>query len=95
MYGIVENGVLVKSDPKKIMLGKTIVYNPTIEYLEQTGEPWIELTFTDAPDDAPDGFHYESSWTDDGVQQWSLVEDSTEPSEAEYIEAAKILLGEE
>ena len=34
MYGIVENGVLVKSDPKKITLGKTIVYNPTIEYLE-------------------------------------------------------------
>ena len=64
------------------------VWNPSAEmYLEQG---WKPVAFTDEPQDAPKGFHYESGWeeqTDAIVQTWELAEDPDEVT-AEEIAAA-------
>lgn len=65
------------------------VYNPTAEMLE--GDGWLPVVETESPDDAPDGYHYAPTYTEDGdeiVQGWELVE--TEYSDAEV---ANILFG--
>ena len=86
------NGVLVYA-PRKIQReidGKTYVtYNPTDEMLAEQG--WLNVVETPVPGDAPEGYHYEDTYTEDGgkiVQGWVLVE--TEYSNAEV---AEILFG--
>lgn len=63
-------------------------YNPTDEMLAEQG--WLTVVETDPPE-APDGWHYEATYTEEGgkiVQGWVLVE--TEYSEAD---AYEILFG--
>ena len=59
------------------------VINPTDEMLADAG--WLPVVYTDPPDDAPEGWHYEDSFAEgDGeiVQEWTLVEDP-DPAEEE------------
>ena len=64
-------------------------YNPTDEMLAEQG--WLTVVETPVPGDAPEGYHYEPTYTEESgkiVQGWVLVE--TEYSEAE---AYEILFG--
>lgn len=66
-----------------------ITYNPTDEMLAAQG--WLLVVETPVPGDAPEGYHYEPTYTEEGgeiVQGWVLVE--TEYSEAD---AYEILFG--
>ena len=66
-----------------------ITYNPTDEMLAEAG--WLLVVETPIPGDAPEGWHYEPTYTEEGgeiVQGWVLVE--TEYSEAD---AYEILFG--
>lgn len=52
-----------------------VTYNPTDEMLADAG--WLPVIETDPPD-APEGWHYEPTYTEDGgeiVQGWALVQD--------------------
>ena len=69
------------------------VYNPPVELLEADG--WLPVVYTDEPGDAPEGYHYEPTYTEwqtetgrEILQEWELVED--EYSEAD---AYEILFG--
>ena len=65
-----------------------VTYNPTDEMLADAG--WLIVVETEPPE-APEGYHYEPTYTEDGgeiVQDWELVE--TEYSDAEV---AEILFG--
>lgn len=88
-YGKIINGVLCYA-PKKIKHGDSITYNPPVEMILQEGyKPIIE---TEMPE-APDGYHYELSYADEGdniVCVWTLFEDEPTPEEI-----MSILLGEE
>lgn len=68
-------------------------YNPTDEMLAEQG--WLLVIETDPPGDAPEGYHYEPTYTEwqtetgrEILQEWELVE--TEYSEAD---AYEILFG--
>ncbi len=53
-----------------------IVFNPTPEMLTNAG--YAPVIYTDAPDDAPEGYIYVPGWdqTDEGIlQTWTLEED--------------------
>ena len=66
-------------------------YNPTDEMLAEQG--WLPVVETDPPDNPPDGYHYEATYSeadDEIVQGWELVEDSEEISDSEALE---IILG--
>ena len=66
-----------------------VVYNPPAEMLIADG--WLPVVYTDEPGDAPEGYHYEPTYTEEGgeiVQGWALVE--TDYSDAE---AYDILFG--
>lgn len=83
------DGVLVYA-PRKIKReidGETyITYNPTDEMLAEAG--WLNVVETDPPD-APEGFHYEPTYTEDGgeiVQDWVLVQDPDDISDSEALE---------
>lgn len=92
MYGQLINGVL-RIAPKKVAYGDNIIYNPPGEVYEALG--YYPITYTDMPDDAPDGYHYESAWEQIGeqiVEVWHLEEDSDEISDDE---ALGILMGVE
>ena len=92
MYAQLINGVL-RLAPKKVKVGDATIYNPTGETLEELG--YYPLTYTDMPDDAPEGYHYESGWTQGEtsiIQTWNLVEDDDEITDEE---AFAILIGEE
>ena len=70
-------------------------YNPTDEMLAEQG--WLPVVETDPPDDPPEGYHYEPTYTevdDEIVQGWELVEDP-DPGEDEISaeEALQIILG--
>lgn len=90
MYAIISNGVIVKMNPTKIKIGSATIYNPTYDQLRETGDDWVELKYVDAPTDAPEGKHYESSWQDNGQQVWTLVDDVDEISAEE---ALNIIMG--
>lgn len=86
------NGQLVDA-PRKIKReidgAEYITYNPTDEMLAKAG--WLNVVETPIPGDAPEGYHYEPTYTEESdeiVQGWVLVE--TEYSDAEV---AEILLG--
>lgn len=77
--------------PRKIereIDGETyITYNPTDEMLAEQG--WLLVIETDPPGDAPEGYHYEDTYTEDGgaiVQGWVLVQDPDDISDSEALE---------
>lgn len=68
-----------------------VTYNPTDEMLAEQG--WLEVVETPMPGDAPEGYHYEPTYTEDGgeiVQGWELTEDPPDISDSEALE---IILG--
>ena len=70
-------------------------FNPTGEMLAEQG--WKPVVYTNPPDDAPDGWHYEDSFADGNgeiVQEWTLVE-NPDPAEEEVSpdEAMEYLFG--
>ena len=90
-YGKNVDGIVIYA-PKKIQTEDTIVYNPTDEQLVGLG--YKPLIYIDPPE-APEGYHYESSWEEEVmsiIQTWHLEQDSEDISDEEII---AILLGEE
>lgn len=74
-----------------------VVYNPPAEMLEADG--WLPVVYTDMPGDAPEGYHYEPTYTEwqtetgrEILQEWELVED---PPDISAEEALDIILGGE
>jgi len=108
MYARLEHGTLI-SAPKEIKLRRLVIIdeetsetaerlfsfrNPTAEQYAEAGYlPVIES----APPEAPEGYHYEPDYTEDGgeiVQVWELVEDpDPEEQEVSAEEALDIILG--
>lgn len=75
MYAKLVNGTLRRA-PNKITHEGYLVFNPSPEILKANG--YQQVTYTDMPDDAPEGQHYESSWSqgkDEILQMWTLVDD--------------------
>lgn len=75
MYAKIENEKLIYA-PHRIGLGGMQIFNPTQNQLTQAG--YKPVTETPMPDDAPDGQHYDPTYTDTGdtiTQSWVLVED--------------------
>ena len=77
MYAKLIDGELTPA-PRKIQRvidgEQYITYNPTGEMLEEQG--WLPVVETPMPE-APEGYHYEPTYTEDGgeiVQSWELVE---------------------
>ena len=92
MYAQLIDGVL-RYAPKKVVVGDTLIFNPTGETLETLG--YYPVEYTDMPDDAPEGYHYEGGWHQGQtsiIQVWTLVEDDDEITDEE---AFAILMGEE
>ena len=84
------NGQLVYA-PRKIQReidGETyITYNPTDEMLAEQG--WLPVVETPVPGDAPEGYHYEPTYTEEGgeiVQGWVLVQNPDDISDSEALE---------
>lgn len=94
MYAKLISGAL-RSAPKKVDYNGKIIFNPTEEILLELG--YLPVTYTDMPTDAPDGQHYESSWSQTDteiVQVWEMVDNpaETEP-ELSADEALNIIMG--
>ena len=94
MYAKLIDGELVLA-PRKIerqIDGEDyITYNPTDEMLADAG--WLTVVETPVPGDAPAGYHYEPTYTEEGgeiIQGWTLVED---PDDIDAEEALEIILG--
>ena len=69
------------------------VINPPAEMLEANG--WEPVIYTEMPD-APEGYHYESTYTENSgeiVQGWELVQDEI-TEESALIRYANSLTGE-
>lgn len=81
MYAKLENGTLIPA-PHRIVLSGMQIFNPTADHLTQAG--YKPVTETPMPDDAPEGQHYEPTYSDTGdtiTQGWTLVEnEEVEPS---------------
>lgn len=94
MYAKLINGALRRA-PNKIIYNNRIVFNPPAELLQELG--YLPVVYTDAPMDAPEGQHYESSWAQDDAeitQVWSLVDDPIMPEpELSADEALNIIMG--
>lgn len=92
MYAQLINGIL-RPAPKKVTVEESTIYNPTGETLEALG--YFPVEYTAMPDDAQEGYHYESGWqqgADSIIQTWTLIEDDDEITDDE---ALMIILGEE
>ena len=80
-YGKIENEKLIYA-PHRIVLSGMQIFNPTADQLIQSG--YKPIAETPMPDDAPDGQHYDPTYTDTGdtiTQGWTLVDDEkTEPT---------------
>lgn len=80
-YGKIINGKLTYA-PHRIVLSGMQIFNPTEDQLTQAG--YKPVTETPMPDDAPEGQHYEPTYSDTGdtiTQVWTLVDDEkTEPA---------------
>ena len=94
MYAKLISGAL-RSAPKKVDYNGKTIFNPTEEILLDMG--YLPVTYTDMPTDAPDGQHYESSWSQTDaeiVQVWTLVDNPAEPEpELSADEALNIIMG--
>ena len=81
MYAKIENNILIPA-PSRIILSGMQIFNPTVDHLTQAG--YKPVTETPMPDDAPDGQHYEPTYSDTGdtiTQGWTLVEnEEVEPA---------------
>ena len=90
MYAKLINGEIFFA-PKHLDTETSHIYNPPAElYIEQG---WKPVRFTDPPE-APEGYYYESGWSeteDEIVQTWTLVK---LPDEVDEAEAWNILFGE-
>ena len=78
MLGKIIDGVLTYP-PHRIVLNGMQIFNPTETQLRQVG--YKEIRETLMPDDAPEGQHYESKYTDAGdtiTQSWVLVDNPPE-----------------
>lgn len=91
MYGTLINGYL-KPAPKKVRYGERNIWNPEGYIYEELC--YFLVVYTDMPEDAPEGFHYESAWEqgEKSINQiWNLVEDDHNiPDE----DAFAIIMGE-
>lgn len=79
MYAKLVNGTL-RSAPKKVDYNGKTIFNPPEDVLLDMG--YLPVAYTDMPTDAPDGQHYESSWsqTDAEIRQvWELEDNLAEP----------------
>lgn len=79
MYAKLVNGTLRRA-PNKVTHNGAKIFNPKEEILLELG--YQNVTYTDTPTDAPEGQHYESSWTQgEGkiIQAWTLVDDPVYP----------------
>lgn len=86
MYAKLENGTLIPA-PRRIILSGMQIFNPTPDHLTQAG--YKPVTETPMPDDAPEGQHYEPTYSDTGdtiTQGWTLVEDEEAESAGKTIE---------
>lgn len=75
MYGT------LRSAPNKVDYNGKTIFNPSEDVLLDMG--YFPVAYTDMPTDAPDGKHYESSWsqTDTEIMQvWKLVDDPIYPT---------------
>jgi len=75
MYAKLENDTLIPAS-HRITLSGMQIFNPTTDHLTQAG--YKPVTETPMPDDAPDGQHYEPTYSDSGdtiTQSWVLVND--------------------
>lgn len=94
MYAKLINGTL-RSAPKKVDYNGKTIFNPTEEILLDMG--YLSVTYTDMPADAPEGQHYESSWSQTGteiVQEWTLADNPAEVElELSADEALNIIMG--
>lgn len=78
MLGKIIDGKLTYP-PHRIILNGMQIFNPTADQLTQAG--YKPVTETPMPDDAPEGQHYEPTYSDTGdtiTQSWVLVEDVEE-----------------
>lgn len=86
MYAKIENDTLIPA-PRRITLSGMQIFNPTADHLTQSG--YKPVTETPMPDDAPDGQHYEPTYTDTGdtiTQGWMLVENEEAESAGKTLE---------
>ena len=91
MYAKLINNT-IRPAPKKLCHNGNTIFNPPPDILAEHG--YLPVTYADMPTDAPDGQHYESSWsqTDTEIAQvWTLVDNTAEPepevTQEERIEA--------
>ena len=94
MYAKLVNGAL-RSAPKKVDYNGKTIFNPPDDVLLDMG--YLPVAYTDMPTDAPDGQHYESSWSQNDaeiVQVWELVDNPAEPEpKLSADEALNIIMG--
>lgn len=93
MYAKLTNGA-IRSAPKRVQYNDKQIFNPPDIVLQELG--YLPVTYTDMPSDAPDGQHYESSWTQidtEILQVWKLADDPAEPDEISVEEALAIITG--
>ena len=94
MYAKLISGTL-RSAPKKVTYNGKIIFNPPEEILLDMG--YLPVAYADTPTDAPDGQHYEPSWSQTDteiVQVWTLVDNQAEPEpELSADEALNIIMG--
>lgn len=79
MYAKLINNTL-ESAPKKVNHNGYNILNPPESVLLALG--YLPVTYTDMPDNPPDGQHYESAWTQTDtaiVQVWNLADDPIYP----------------
>ena len=90
MYAKIEDGMFIIA-PGKLPGDGVIVYNPPAEmYLASGYKP---VTYTDPPEDPPEGYTYENSWEEQEnaiVQVWTLVK---LPDDVDEFELVDILFG--
>ena len=94
MYAKLIDGALVYAPRKmntEIGGEPYVVYNPPAEMLIADG--WLPVVYTDEPGDAPEGYHYEPTYTESQTetgymifQEWDLVEDPPDISDSEALE---------
>ena len=94
MFAKLISGTL-RSAPKKVTYNGKTIFNPPEEVLLDMG--YLPVAYTDMPTDAPEGQHYESSWSQTDteiVQVWTLVDNPAEPDpELSADEALNIIMG--
>lgn len=94
MYAKLQNGFL-RSAPKTVVWHGCTVNNPSADKLTELG--YKPVVYTDMPESAESGKHYESAWTEaeaEIVQVWNLADDPEYPEpELSSDEALNIIMG--